>query len=253
LETSVSKKQFDLGHISVDDKLQGAKLASFPRRAFAFGIDWLIIGICTEFFWLLIPLALFYLMVKRRLRKTMVKGSRYIRKQVIVADKKLENYQVEQQLRKRFARHLSLYLHLVIYVPIGIACLLFIGILFKYITPEVYESITGNTGDVLRPFFRPISDLNNATALLTSFFGAFLYFSFFTWQWKGQTPGKKLLKIKVVKLNVKTLSFGASLERATGYTASATLLLYGFFQYFWDRNRQTTHDKISETIVIEGN
>ncbi len=181
----------------------------------------------------------------------MVKSSRYIRKQVVLADKKLENYQVEQKLRKQFASHLSLYLHLIIYLPIVAAILLFMGIIFSYITPEIYESVTGQAGEVVRPFFRPVSDLNDATGLLASFFGAFLYFSLFTWQWKGQTPGKKLLKIKVVKLNGKQLTFMGSLERTTGYTASASLFLLGFFQYFWDRNRQTTHDKITETIVIE--
>jgi uncharacterized RDD family membrane protein YckC len=253
LETSVSKKQFDLSHISIDENLQGARLASFPRRALAYGIDWVIIVTCTEFVWLIVPLGLLYLFVKRRLKKTIVKSSRYIRKQAIMADKKLENYSVEHQLRKRFARHLSLYLHLIIYLPIVVAILLFIGIIFRYITPEIYESVTGQTGEVLRPFFRPISDLNNATSLLANFFGAFLYFSFFTWQWKGQTLGKKLLKIKVAKLNGKPLTFMGSLERTTGYTASAALLLWGFFQYFWDRNRQTTHDKITETIVIEEN
>ena len=251
METSVSKKQFDLSHLTIDEKLQGARLASFPRRAIAYGVDWLTIVICTEYVWLLVPLALLYLFVKRRLRKTMVKTSRYIRKQAVMADRKLEGYQVDQHLRKRFTRHLSLYLHLVIYLPIVAALIVFVGIIFRYITPEIYESITGEAGEVIRPVFRPVADLNDATGLLASFFGAFLYFSLFTWQWKGQTPGKKLLKIKVVKLNGKPITFMGSLERTTGYTASATLLLWGFFQYFWDRNRQTTHDKITETIVIE--
>ena len=160
----------------------------------------------------------------------------------MLVDKKIEDYPVEQKLKKKFARHLSLYLHLLIYLPIAAAVLLFAGIIFKYITPEIYENITGQTGDVVRPFFRPISELNNATSLLANFLGAFLYFSFFTWQWEGQTPGKKLLKIKAVRLNGKPLTFMDSLERTTGYTASASLLLWGFFQYFWDR-KPTNHPR----------
>ena len=63
----------------------------------------------------------------------------------------------------------------------------------------------------------------------------------------NQVPGKT----EVVRLNGQTFTFWGSLERSTGYTASAALLGLGFFQYFWERNCQTTHDKITETIVIE--
>jgi len=85
------------------------------------------------------------------------------------------------------------------------------------------------------------------------FFGAIgglFYFALFTWKWAGQTPGKRLMKIKVVKLNDKPITLWNSFERVSGYAASASLLLLGFFQYFWDKNHQTTHDKIYMTIVI---
>jgi uncharacterized RDD family membrane protein YckC len=40
-------------------------------------------------------------------------------------------------------------------------------------------------------------------------------------------------------------------ERALGYGASALELGFGFFQYFMHPNRQTVHDRIAETIVVD--
>lgn len=50
-----TRKQFDFTHLRVDEKLQGAKLASFTRRLLAYSLDWIIIVICTQFLFLIIP------------------------------------------------------------------------------------------------------------------------------------------------------------------------------------------------------
>jgi uncharacterized RDD family membrane protein YckC len=42
-----------------------------------------------------------------------------------------------------------------------------------------------------------------------------------------------------------------SIERALGYGASFLEGGFGFFQYFFARNRQTVHDRIAETIVVD--
>jgi hypothetical protein len=47
------------------------------------------------------------------------------------------------------------------------------------------------------------------------------------------------------------LSLWHCVERALGYGASALELGFGFFQYFIHPNRQTVHDRIAETIVID--
>lgn len=59
------------------------------------------------------------------------------------------------------------------------------------------------------------------------------------------------MKIKVVKLNGTPITLWNSFERFSGYSSSASLLLLGFLQYYWDANHQTTHDKITETIVVQ--
>lgn len=80
---------------------------------------------------------------------------------------------------------------------------------------------------------------------------AAFYFTVFTAWWQGQTPGKKLFGIKVVKLDGGTLNLWESFGRYGGYGAGLATGLLGFLQIYWDANRQTIQDKISETLVID--
>lgn len=77
-----------------------------------------------------------------------------------------------------------------------------------------------------------------------------LYFGAFTWLWRGQTPGKRLLGVRVVRLDGQPLGLWASFERFGGYAASVFTGLFGFAQVLWDRNRQALHDKVVETVVV---
>jgi hypothetical protein len=77
-----------------------------------------------------------------------------------------------------------------------------------------------------------------------------LYFTAFLALWRGQTPGKRLLGIRVMRLNGEKMTFWASFERFGGYAASIFTGLLGFVQILWDRNRQGIHDKIVETVVV---
>lgn len=77
-----------------------------------------------------------------------------------------------------------------------------------------------------------------------------LYFGLLTWWGRGQTPGKKWLRIRVVSLAHERLTLWHSVERSLGYGASMLEGGFGFAQYFLHPNRQTVHDRIAETIVI---
>jgi uncharacterized RDD family membrane protein YckC len=78
-----------------------------------------------------------------------------------------------------------------------------------------------------------------------------IYFTLTTYHLKGQTIGKKILKIKVVSLYHNKIGFWHCLERSLGYAASSLELGLGFIQAFWNVNRMTLHDKIGETIVVQ--
>jgi uncharacterized RDD family membrane protein YckC len=82
-------------------------------------------------------------------------------------------------------------------------------------------------------------------ALLVGYFGLATYLG------KGQTPGKYLLKLRVVSVTHGHLSLWHCVERALGYGASALEAGFGFWQYFVHPNHQTVHDRIAETIVLD--
>jgi hypothetical protein len=77
-----------------------------------------------------------------------------------------------------------------------------------------------------------------------------LYFTFFTAMMRGQTPGKKLFGVRVLRLDGGPMTLWASFERYGGYAAGLFTGLTGYMQIYWDRNRQAIQDKISETVVI---
>lgn len=79
---------------------------------------------------------------------------------------------------------------------------------------------------------------------------AALYFSAFTAAWKGQTPGKRLMHIRVQMLGGGRISWWDAFSRYGGYGAGFATGLLGFLQLTWDANRQAIQDKIAGTVVI---
>ena len=79
---------------------------------------------------------------------------------------------------------------------------------------------------------------------------AAVYFLFFMRVWNGQTPGKRLTGIRVVRLDGKAITWWTSFERFHGYCSCLFTGLLGFIQVLWDHNYQGHHDKIAETVVV---
>jgi len=80
---------------------------------------------------------------------------------------------------------------------------------------------------------------------------AAFYFTVFTALWHGQTPGKKVVGIRVLQLDGTPLSMWDSFGRYGGYGAGIATGLLGFIQIFWNANRQAIQDQISATVVID--
>lgn len=80
---------------------------------------------------------------------------------------------------------------------------------------------------------------------------AAFYFTAFTALWSGQTPGKKIVGIKVLQLDGTPLSIWDSFGRYGGYGAGLATGLLGFIQILWNPNRQAIQDQISSTVVID--
>jgi len=86
--------------------------------------------------------------------------------------------------------------------------------------------------------------------IIYEFLIGYIYYILF-FRFGGRTPGKRLLRLRVVDLKGRQhLGWYQSLERTHGYAASALLAFLGFLQVFWDREGLTMHDKLSGTTVI---
>jgi uncharacterized RDD family membrane protein YckC len=77
-----------------------------------------------------------------------------------------------------------------------------------------------------------------------------IYQWYFLTQQNGQTPGKKIMGIRVVKVNGEKLEAMDAVLRYVGYYINSFVLMIGWLWAFWDADRQGWHDKIAGTVVI---
>ena len=75
------------------------------------------------------------------------------------------------------------------------------------------------------------------------------YFTFFLGT-RGQTPGKMLCGLKVVRLDGSPISFGQAAVRTLGYYLNHFTLCIGFLWVAIDPRKQGLHDKIAGTYEI---
>jgi len=78
-----------------------------------------------------------------------------------------------------------------------------------------------------------------------------LYFIVFPVLWNGRTPGKRLMRIRVARLNGKPITWWNAFERFHGYVSCLLGGLIGFLQVLWDPQSQGHHDKVAETVVVK--
>jgi len=71
------------------------------------------------------------------------------------------------------------------------------------------------------------------------------------WAWRGQTPGKILMNIKIIRTNGSNISLGYAFLRCLGIFCSAFALGLGYVWIAYDSRKQGWHDKIADTYVIK--
>ena len=104
-----------------------------------------------------------------------------------------------------------------------------------------------------------ISDVFNESVLdalpyliggnVLSFLVNIAYFVGF-WVWRGQTPGKMLLGIKLIREDGSDVTIGVALLRYLGYIVSGAIILIGFIWIAFDSRKQGFHDRMAETYVV---
>jgi uncharacterized RDD family membrane protein YckC len=88
------------------------------------------------------------------------------------------------------------------------------------------------------------------TGLGVGFILSLAYVWYFLTRNNGQTPGKMLMKIRVMKIDGSPISDSDAVIRYIG-----TIINYiGFIGWLWalfDENRQGWHDKLAQTCVVK--
>lgn len=79
----------------------------------------------------------------------------------------------------------------------------------------------------------------------------FFYQSFFIFYY-GQTPGKYFAKVKVIDFdNFGKVSLINAMMRSLGRIVSEAFFYIGFLLAYYTDSRQTFHDKIGKTLVVD--
>jgi uncharacterized RDD family membrane protein YckC len=75
------------------------------------------------------------------------------------------------------------------------------------------------------------------------------YFTFFHGAW-GQTIGKMIFRLRVLKTDGQPLTFSRALARTFAYTLSAIPFFLGFFWVAFTSKKRAWHDAIAGTMVV---
>lgn len=79
----------------------------------------------------------------------------------------------------------------------------------------------------------------------------FLVTLLFWKRWRGATPGKKFVHIKIVDAKtLKDISNKQAITRSFGYIASTLLFLIGFFMVAFRSDKRALHDLLASTVVV---
>jgi uncharacterized RDD family membrane protein YckC len=77
------------------------------------------------------------------------------------------------------------------------------------------------------------------------------YFTFFEGSASGQTVGKRIVDIRVIDYaSGGSIGYGRALLRQVGRIVSGLACLLGYLWMLWDKEKQTWHDKIANTVVV---
>jgi len=107
-----------------------------------------------------------------------------------------------------------------------------------------WESITSSDGELVNMLI-----IMNEHVMQVLFL-KFIYQSFFVWYY-GATLGKIFAKIRVVDYNnFERITLTSSLIRSFTRIFSEMFFYIGFIFGFFNDGRQTLHDKIAKTLVV---
>ncbi|MEZ4671978.1 MAG: RDD family protein [Anaerolineae bacterium] len=130
-------------------------------------------------------------------------------------------------------------------------------------TTKVKDYASYELADIGTRFMALIIDSLILGAITSAFFGAakgpgvgagiivgIAYHWYFLTRQHGQTPGKMLMKIRVIKVDGTPIDDVTPILRYIGYYINSAVIMLGWLWATWDDQRQGWHDKIANTIVV---
>jgi uncharacterized RDD family membrane protein YckC len=122
------------------------------------------------------------------------------------------------------------------------------GFWVRFVAVFIDGVILGVVGAILMAVLKPLFGENmQGLVQLALAIGYYVFYQ----QNKGQTLGKKVMKLKVVDSSGKTppvMTF--FLREIIGKFVSAIILGIGYLMVVWDPKKQALHDKIAGTYVV---
>ena len=76
------------------------------------------------------------------------------------------------------------------------------------------------------------------------------YYVIFWVYWQGQTPGKRILNLRVVRADGAPVDWATAIIRYIGYIVSGFILLIGFIMAAFDDEKRALHDRLANTRVV---
>jgi len=153
----------------------------------------------------------------------------------------MEHVSVQQESAGFASRTIAFVIDLILASAILLAIGLFVQLIATYfpVNKLLAQVLSPSAGEQAR----------SPTALAVAIV-VYAIYSIACWTLMGQTPGKALMGIRVVRTHGQPLSIGRSILRYLAYWVSALPLFLGFLWVLVDDDRRGWHDKIADTHVI---
>lgn len=146
-------------------------------------------------------------------------------------------------LSPRFA---GFWIRTVAYLIDGFVLLLLMTLL---IGVGIFGYVSGSGNDTMGSFSYTFYEANWGFMNIVGFVLNMAYFTFFLGT-RGQTPGKMICGLKVVRTDGNPVTFLQAAVRTLGYYVNHFTLFLGFLWVAFDPRKQGLHDKIAGTYEI---
>ena len=123
--------------------------------------------------------------------------------------------------------------------------------IFNWVFYNVWGLVSGAgwmSGVAADPFTE-VTGASWLVGLLVSFFTVVAYLICF-WGWRGQTPGKMALRLKIIRSDGSDIGWSIATLRFLSYIISFLPVFIGFIWVAFDVNKQGLHDKMADTYVV---